>query len=98
MAQPFRMMAHDGELNTDRKNRLADDAGARARLRRIVRPPGQSDNRRPDQTLESGVFDDLWGCLSDDRRPRTLRSRRRPRADRRPGLPGSRRCRGGRPR
>ena len=25
MAQPFRMMAHNGELNTDRKNRLADD-------------------------------------------------------------------------
>ena len=58
MAQPFRMMAHNGELNTDRKNRLADDAGARARLRRIVRPPGQSDSSRLDQTLQSRVFDD----------------------------------------
>ena len=58
MAQPFRMMAHNGELNTDRKNRLADDAGARARARRIVRPPGQSDSSRLDQTLQSRVFDD----------------------------------------
>ncbi|GAA4392286.1 glutamate synthase-related protein [Tsukamurella soli] len=58
MAQPFRMMAHNGELNTDRKNRLSDDALARARSRTIVRPPGQSDSSRLDQTLQSRVFDD----------------------------------------
>ena len=58
MAQPFRMMAHNGELNTDRKNRLSDDALARARSRAIVRPPGQSDSSRLDQTLQSRVFDD----------------------------------------
>jgi len=58
MAQPFRMMAHNGELNTDRKNRLSDDALARARARSIVRPPGQSDSSRLDQTLQSRVFDD----------------------------------------
>ncbi|GAA4781571.1 glutamate synthase-related protein [Microbacterium gilvum] len=58
MAQPFRLMAHNGELNTDRKNRLADDAVARARSRRIVRPPGQSDSSRLDQSLQSRVFDD----------------------------------------
>ncbi|WP_043667079.1 glutamate synthase-related protein [Streptomyces xylophagus] len=58
MAQPFRLMAHNGELNTDRKNRLSDEALARARTRRIVRPPGQSDSSRLDQTLQSRVFDD----------------------------------------
>ncbi|WP_029150064.1 glutamate synthase-related protein [Microbacterium indicum] len=58
MAQPFRLMAHNGELNTDRKNRLSDDALARARARSIVRPPGQSDSSRLDQTLQSRVFDD----------------------------------------
>ncbi len=58
MAQPFRLMAHNGELNTDRKNRLSDEASARARTRSIVRPPGQSDSSRLDQTLQSRVFDD----------------------------------------
>ncbi|MBO1902553.1 glutamate synthase large subunit [Leucobacter weissii] len=58
MAQPFRMLAHNGELNTDRKNRLSDDALARSRHRSIVRPAGQSDSSRLDQTLQSRVFDD----------------------------------------
>ncbi|PRY14467.1 glutamate synthase-related protein [Kineococcus rhizosphaerae] len=58
MAQPFRMVAHNGELNTDRKNRLSDEALATARSRSIVRPPGQSDSSRFDQTLQSRVFDD----------------------------------------
>jgi len=58
MAQPFRLMAHNGELNTDRKNRLSDEASARARTRSIVRPPGQSDSSRLDQTLQSRVFED----------------------------------------
>lgn len=58
MAQPFRMMAHNGELNTDRKNRLAESALASARRRTITRPPGQSDSSRLDQTLQSRVFDD----------------------------------------
>ncbi len=58
MAQPFRLMAHNGELNTDRKNRLSDEALAQASNRSIVRPPGQSDSSRLDQTLQSRVFDD----------------------------------------
>ncbi|MGB4779440.1 glutamate synthase-related protein [Microbacterium sp.] len=58
MAQPFRLMAHNGELNTDRKNRISDEALASSRHRRIVRPPGQSDSSRLDQTLQSRVFDD----------------------------------------
>ncbi|OIH94309.1 glutamate synthase-related protein [Curtobacterium sp. MCBA15_001] len=58
MAQPFRLMAHNGELNTDRKNRLSDEALAQARTRSIVRPPGQSDSSRLDQILQSRVFDD----------------------------------------
>ncbi|MDR5172089.1 glutamate synthase large subunit [Methylobacillus flagellatus] len=58
MAQPFRMMAHNGELNTDRKNRIAEAALARARNGRIFRPKGQSDSSRLDQTLNSRLMDD----------------------------------------
>ncbi|GLK56620.1 glutamate synthase (NADPH/NADH) large chain [Methylopila capsulata] len=58
MAQPFRLMAHNGELNTDKKNRLSEAAIARARNGRIVSPEGQSDSCRLDQTLQSRVMDD----------------------------------------
>lgn len=58
MAQPFRLMAHNGELNTDKKNRLSDNAIARARNRAIVRPMGQSDSCRLDQTLQNRVLED----------------------------------------
>ncbi|MGJ6123569.1 glutamate synthase-related protein [Mycolicibacterium sp. Y3] len=58
MAQPFRLMAHNGELNTDKKNRLSDNAIARARNRAIIRPAGQSDSCRLDQTLQGRVFED----------------------------------------
>ena len=51
MAQPFRQMAHNGELNTDKKNRLSEIAEAKARKRHIDRPKGQSDSSRFDQTL-----------------------------------------------
>jgi glutamate synthase (NADPH/NADH) large chain len=55
MAQPFRMMAHNGELNTDKKNRLSEAAVARARNSKIIRPKGQSDSCRLDQTLHSRI-------------------------------------------
>ncbi|MEM6986013.1 MAG: glutamate synthase-related protein, partial [Pseudomonadota bacterium] len=58
MAQPFRLMAHNGELNTDKKNRLSDTAVAKARDRNIYRPKGQSDSCRFDQTLNSRVHGD----------------------------------------
>lgn len=58
MAQPFRLMAHNGELNTDRKNRLSETAIAAARNAAIIRPKGQSDSCRLDQTLESRVVED----------------------------------------
>ncbi|MEM6383806.1 MAG: glutamate synthase-related protein [Pseudomonadota bacterium] len=58
MAQPFRLMAHNGELNTDKKNRLSEAAVARARHKAIVSPKGQSDSCRLDQTLQSRIFDD----------------------------------------
>ncbi|MEM6486942.1 MAG: glutamate synthase-related protein [Pseudomonadota bacterium] len=58
MAQPFRLMAHNGELNTDKKNRLSEAAVALARNRTIVRPKGQSDSCRFDQTLCGRVFED----------------------------------------
>ncbi|MEO0329771.1 MAG: glutamate synthase central domain-containing protein, partial [Pseudomonadota bacterium] len=58
MAQPFRMMAHNGELNTDKKNRLSETAVAAAKNHKIVRPTGQSDSCRLDQTLQSRVIGD----------------------------------------
>lgn len=58
MAQPFRLMAHNGELNTDRKNRLSEAAIAAARNASIIRPRGQSDSCRLDQTLQSRVLED----------------------------------------
>jgi glutamate synthase (NADPH/NADH) large chain len=58
MAQPFRQMAHNGELNTDRKNRLSEAAIAAAKNAAIIRPKGQSDSCRLDQTLQSRVLED----------------------------------------
>ncbi len=58
MAQPFRLMAHNGELNTDKKNRLSEAAIALARNSAIIRPKGQSDSCRLDQTLQSRVMED----------------------------------------
>ncbi|MCP4206571.1 MAG: glutamate synthase large subunit [Shimia sp.] len=58
MAQPFRLMAHNGELNTDKKNRLSEAAIALARNKAIVRPNGQSDSCRLDQTLNARVYDE----------------------------------------
>jgi len=58
MAQPFRLMAHNGELNTDKKNRLSEAAIAMAKSSAIVRPAGQSDSCRLDQTLNARVFGD----------------------------------------
>lgn len=58
MAQPFRLMAHNGELNTDKKNRLSEAVVARSRNGRIIAPEGQSDSCRLDQTLESRLMED----------------------------------------
>jgi glutamate synthase (NADPH/NADH) large chain len=58
MAQPFRLMAHNGELNTDKKNRLSEAAIALARNTAIVRPKGQSDSCRLDQTLNARVCEE----------------------------------------
>ncbi|MEM9669054.1 MAG: glutamate synthase-related protein [Pseudomonadota bacterium] len=59
MAQPFRLMAHNGELNTDKKNRLSETAIALAKNNTIIRPSGQSDSCRLDQTLS-------WRIIMDD--------------------------------
>lgn len=58
MAQPFRLMAHNGELNTDKKNRLSEAAIARTKNRAIFAPRGQSDSCRLDQTLERRLIED----------------------------------------
>ena len=57
-AQPFHRMAHNGELNTDRKNRLSEDAIARIQKKKIVFPKGQSDSARLDQTLARRICED----------------------------------------
>ncbi|MEL7529432.1 MAG: glutamate synthase central domain-containing protein, partial [Pseudomonadota bacterium] len=54
----FRLMAHNGELNTDKKNRLSEAAVALAKNASIIRPKGQSDSCRLDQTLQSRVIED----------------------------------------
>ncbi|MFT4041971.1 MAG: glutamate synthase-related protein [Gordonia sp. (in: high G+C Gram-positive bacteria)] len=58
MAQPFRFLAHNGELNTDKKNRIAQVTEAAAGGRTIARPPGQSDSSRLDQTVAARVVSD----------------------------------------
>ena len=57
-AQPFHRMAHNGELNTDRKNRLSEDAIARIQNKKLVFPKGQSDSARLDQTLARRICED----------------------------------------
>ncbi|KZN40936.1 glutamate synthase-related protein [Pseudoalteromonas luteoviolacea] len=57
-AQPFRRMAHNGELNTDRKNRLSENAIAKYKNKRLIFPTGQSDSARLDQTLARRVIED----------------------------------------
>jgi len=58
MAQPFRYMAHNGELNTDKKNRLSEKAIARQHGKHLVFPIGQSDSSRLDQTLSRRIHED----------------------------------------
>lgn len=58
MAQPFRYMAHNGELNTDKKNRLSENAIARQHNKSICFPCGQSDSSRLDQTLTRRINED----------------------------------------
>ncbi|NTS75768.1 glutamate synthase large subunit [Catenovulum sp. SM1970] len=57
-AQPFRRMAHNGELNTDRKNRLSEDAIAKVQRKTVIFPKGQSDSARLDQTLQRRICED----------------------------------------
>ena len=58
MAQPFRYMAHNGELNTDKKNRLSESAIARQHNKHLIFPQGQSDSGRLDQTLTRRINED----------------------------------------
>ncbi len=58
MAQPFRYMAHNGELNTDKKNRLSESAIARQNNKDVIFPNGQSDSGRLDQTLTRRINED----------------------------------------
>ncbi|NOQ64698.1 MAG: glutamate synthase large subunit [Methyloprofundus sp.] len=58
MAQPFRYMAHNGELNTDKKNRLSEQAIAKQHGNTLSFPLGQSDSSRLDQTLSRRIHED----------------------------------------
>lgn len=64
MAQPFRYMAHNGELNTDKKNRLSENAIARQHDKHIHFPKGQSDSGRLDQTLTRRINEDNLDIVS----------------------------------
>ncbi|MEM9897058.1 MAG: glutamate synthase-related protein, partial [Bacteroidota bacterium] len=57
-AQPFRKIAHNGEINTDKKNRLSEDAKEKAKGKTITFPEGQSDSSRLDQTLARRVMEE----------------------------------------
>ncbi|PIE43708.1 MAG: glutamate synthase large subunit [Gammaproteobacteria bacterium] len=57
-AQPFRRMAHNGELNTDKKNRLSENAIAVSHDKQVIFPRGQSDSARLDQTLARRITED----------------------------------------
>lgn len=63
MAQPFHNMAHNGELNTNRKNVLSEQAVALAQGRVYIAPPGQSDSCRLDQTISRRMHDDNLSIL-----------------------------------
>ena len=58
MAQPFMRMAHNGELNTDKKNRIQEDSVLRTKGKRLIVPPAQSDSARCDQTLARRLKDE----------------------------------------
>ncbi len=64
MAQPFRFMAHNGELNTDKKNRLSEQAIARQHGKNLVFPLGQSDSSRLDQTLSRRIHEDKLDIIT----------------------------------
>ena len=57
-------MAHNGELNTDKKNRLSENAVFMAKKRNIIRPKGQSDSCRFDQTLKNRIVEDELDIVS----------------------------------
>ena len=58
MAQPFQFIAHNGELNTDKKNRLSEDAIAKYNNKTFLMPEGQSDSSRLDQTVFRRIHED----------------------------------------
>ena len=51
MSQPFRMIAHNGEINTYKKNRLNEYALYQARGEDFIIPKGQSDSCLIDQMI-----------------------------------------------
>lgn len=57
-AQPFRHLAHNGELNTDRKSRISELAVASHEGYKLAFPLGQSDSARLDQTLTRRLVED----------------------------------------
>lgn len=63
MAQPFMRIAHNGELNTDKKNRIQDDSVLRTKGKRLITPKGQSDSARLDQALVRRMYDDHMGVV-----------------------------------
>ena len=63
MAQPFSRMAHNGELNTDKKNRIHENSILRTQDKRLIVPFGQSDSGRLDQTLARRLRDDNLGIV-----------------------------------
>ena len=64
MAQPFRLIAHNGELNTNKKNIISENASYKSKNKKIIRFIGQSDSCRLDQTLQNRIYNDGFDLVS----------------------------------
>lgn len=59
MAQPFSRIAHNGELNTDKKNRISEKSILATQGKNLITPKGQSDSAKFDQTIARRICDGM---------------------------------------
>lgn len=59
MAQPFSRIAHNGELNTDKKNRISEKSILATKGKKLITPKGQSDSAKFDQTIARRISEGM---------------------------------------
>ena len=70
LAHPYRMVAHNGEINTLKRQRQLDArARVAARLRAVRRRPAEADAGRAPRWLDSATFDDVRARAARARGP-----------------------------